>query len=618
MSSFVRLARGVLPAVAVAAALLVVTPGLEAPFSTPKRWVLLGAAALALALLPWSRRRVAWPLALLPAAALVTLPFALGSAPEPTGTWLAFSVLAFAWASGGVDARWLASSLVSSGALVAVVALAQAAGVDPFAALVPHADGERLRVYSTLGNPDFVASALTVVLCLAVAQAAEAARRVPWLLGAALVLLGLAVTRSFGTVASLGAALVVGALHLARSGAARARVAAVGSAMASDGAGSTYGDRQPARSTVAAGTDDAGASPAPDASDDDKQPARSTVTAGTGGTSASRDAGATDGEAKSARSTAAAGPGDARTSRERAVSDGDPRSAPSTVARISGDASDSRDADATVGDAMSARSTGPAGPGDAGATESDATPVRSTGPAGTGDAGASRYFGESDGDGNPARSTVAKSTGDASASRDAGGDRKSVRSAAGGTRGEPARSTARARMRWLVLPAVGALAVLLLPLAGRSFSDAAEGRLYLTRVIAPHALDAPLSGLGPGAVEALWPAWEVEWWRARCGDDAACVAADPRSRFAALQDHAHDDWLEVLVERGLLGLASLLVLFAFALRRAWRSPRVLGTGVVAALVAMMTRAALDFPLARPADLCLLAAVVGLASHLEEP
>lgn len=418
MPSLLHLARGVLPAVAVTAALVAVVPGLEAPFSTPKRWVLLVAAALALALLPWSRRRLAWPPALLPATALVTLPFALGSAPAPTWTWLSFGALAFAWASSGVDARWLVPSVVVSGALVAVVALVQAAGVDPFAAFVPHADGERLRVYATLGNPDFVASALTVVLCLAVAWTVEATRRGPWLLGVALVLLGLAVTRSFATVASLGAALVLGAVHLFRPAAA--------------------------------------------------------------------------------------------TSRDRTA------------------------------------------PG--------------------GDAEAMRFAALSD----------------------------------------------RSRARWLVLAAPGLVAVLLLPLAGRSLADAAEGRLYLARVIAPHALDAPLAGLGPGATEALWPVWEVEWWRARCGDDAACVAADPRFRFAALQDHAHDDSLEVLVERGLPGLAALVVLFAFALRRAWRSRRPLGTGVVAALVAVMTRAALDFPLARPADLCLLAAVVGLASSLEEP
>lgn len=490
----VRLARGVLPAVTVAAALLVVAPGLGAPFSTPKRWVLIAAATAALALLPWSRRRLAGPLALLPVTAVLTLPFALGSAPEPTWTWLAFGLLAFAWASSGVDARGLVPAVVGSGALVAVIALAQDAGLDPFAALVPHADGERLRVYATLGNPDFVASALTVVLCLAAAWAVEATRRAPWLIGLALVLLGLAVTRSFATVASLGAALAASALHLARSTSRRAKAEAT---------------RVPA---------------APRARD-------------AGGHDASADA--AEGPASTERTPGAA-------------DDCATRHAPS--------------------------------PEEPGAAHDGQAPDRGPTPG-------QRF---------------------AASGREASHDAPPTSARRADVL--PARPAPR-RLLWLAMALLVALAV---PLAGRSLSSAAAGRLYLARVIAPHALDAPLVGLGPGAVEALWPAWEVEWWRARCGSDAACVAADPRSRFAALQDHAHDDWLEVLVERGLVGLAALLALFAFALRRAWRSPRALGTGVVAALVAMMTRAALDFPLARPADLCLLAAVVGLASHLEEP
>lgn len=497
MSFPVRLARGVLPAVTVAAALLVVAPGLDAPFSTPKRWVLIAAAAAALALLPWSRRRLAWPLALLPVTAVLTLPFALGTAPAPTWTWLAFGLLAFAWASSGVDARGLVPAVVVGGALVALIALAQGAGLDPFAALVPHADGERLRVYATLGNPDFVASMLTLVLCLAAAQAAEATRRGPWLLGLALVLLGLAVTRSFATVASLGAALAASALHLARSTSRRAKAEATRVLPASR----------------------------------------------------ARDAGRHDASADAAARSAATAPTHGLAVHDR---DAAPRSsaAPESL--------DARD--------------------DVQATGRGTTPGQ-------------RF---------------------AASSREAARDAPPTSARRSDVL--PARPAAH-RLAGL---AIGLFLVLLVPLAGRSLPDAAAGRLYLARVIAPHALDAPLVGLGPGAVEALWPAWEVEWWRARCGSDAACVAADPRSRFAALQDHAHDDWLEVLVERGLVGLAALLALFAFALRRAWRSPRALGTGVVAALVAMMTRAALDFPLARPADLCLLAAVVGLASHLEEP
>lgn len=385
-----RLARGPVPAVAIAAALLAVAPPLGAPFSTPKRVVLVGAAGVALVLWPWSRRRVPWPLVLpVISAGLSAL---LGASAEPSAAWtqLAFAVLAFCWASGGVAPAWVPRSATACGALVAAIAISQAVGVDPFSALSPDAAGTRLAVYATLGNPDFVASALCVVLCLALG----AGWRWPVSLGVALVLgAALYVTRSFATVAALGVGATVAALHR--------------------------------------------------------------------------------------------------------------------------------------------------------------------------------------------------------------------------------RASLDQRARLVLVAAVLGIAALAVPLTGRSLSDAAQGRRYLVAVALPHALDAPLLGLGPGATEALWPGWELDWWKRRCGDDATCVAGDAAFRFAGMQDHLHADWLEVLVERGLAGLLSLALLFAVAARQAWGSRTALATATVAALAVSATRALADFPLARPADLCLLAAVVGLAFSVED-
>jgi O-antigen ligase len=400
-----RLARGVLPAATVAAVLLVLVPGLEAPFTLPKRVVLIGAAGVTAALLPWSRPRRAWAFLAPAISAVASASMGLVSRPDVAWAAVAFGVLAFAWASGGLDAALLLPSMAATGSLVALVALGQAAGVDPFASLAPQAGDGRLRLYATLGNPDFVASALTVVLCLtlggwALSRTPERPfARPAWLGAAALMIAALAATRSFATVASLGAALAAALAHARRWG----------------------------------------------------------------------------------------------------------------------------------------------GP----------TP------------------------------------------------------------------TARRKTLLATALAVIAAASLLAPLAGRSLSAAVEGRVYLWRVVAGHAFDAPVVGLGPGAVEAMWPGWEVEWWRARCGSDALCVAADPLSRFAALQDHAHCDWLELLVERGALGLAAFLSSLGLALRRAWRSSGPLAAASFAAVAALSTRATFDFPLARPADLCLLAAVVGLAFSQED-
>lgn len=157
---------------------------------------------------------------------------------------------------------------------------------------------------------------------------------------------------------------------------------------------------------------------------------------------------------------------------------------------------------------------------------------------------------------------------------------------------------------------VSALLLLLaLPLLSRDVERALRGRLYLVAVALPHVTEAPMLGQGPGAVVEGWPRWELEHWQARCGD-ATCVQQHPDGRFTGLQDHVHADWLEVVLERGLLGLAALLVALGVALRTAWRNPQ--GAPVFAALVAALTRTLVDFPLERPADLAVLAFLVSLA------
>jgi O-antigen ligase len=163
--------------------------------------------------------------------------------------------------------------------------------------------------------------------------------------------------------------------------------------------------------------------------------------------------------------------------------------------------------------------------------------------------------------------------------------------------------------RWLLAGAVVVGAVLLVGLAGRDVATSAQGRWYLASVVAPHVIDAPLIGLGPGAVELHWPRWELELWTRRCGEDAGCVARHPDFQFTGLEAHAHDDWLEVWLEAGPLALGALLALVVARLRDAWRSAAPFAG---AALVVIAARALVDFPLHRPADWAVLALVCALA------
>lgn len=154
--------------------------------------------------------------------------------------------------------------------------------------------------------------------------------------------------------------------------------------------------------------------------------------------------------------------------------------------------------------------------------------------------------------------------------------------------------------RWVVPAAFVVVGVLSLGVFDREPLRALRGRWYLTQVVTPHLLEAPLTGLGPGAVELHWAGWELELWRARCGDDAACVQAHPEFPFNGLQDHVHDDWLELWLELGPVAVGALAFWFVRRLRDA-RQPF-----VTAALLVLVTRSLFDFPLHRPADWACLA------------
>jgi O-antigen ligase len=162
--------------------------------------------------------------------------------------------------------------------------------------------------------------------------------------------------------------------------------------------------------------------------------------------------------------------------------------------------------------------------------------------------------------------------------------------------------------RWgASLLAVLAVALLLLAVRERSLSTVLAGRLYLWEVAARHVVDAPVFGHGPGSFVTLWPSWEAEHW--------ARGASAEQQRFAAVQDHAHLDYLEWLLELGLVGTVPRLLLLLAAL---WAGRRAVDTrdrALIAALAALAARALTDFPLARPAELCLFAVLTALALTL---
>jgi O-antigen ligase len=116
--------------------------------------------------------------------------------------------------------------------------------------------------------------------------------------------------------------------------------------------------------------------------------------------------------------------------------------------------------------------------------------------------------------------------------------------------------------RWVALGAAVLLVVLVLvvpsPLRAKMLSmfdlssPSATERLYFWRAGGRMIADAPLLGLGPGAVLRKYPAYR-----------------DPAARRPGTS-HLHNNFVQIAAERGLLGLAAWCAIWAIYLAKAWR------------------------------------------------
>jgi putative inorganic carbon (hco3(-)) transporter len=163
-----------------------------------------------------------------------------------------------------------------------------------------------------------------------------------------------------------------------------------------------------------------------------------------------------------------------------------------------------------------------------------------------------------------------------------------------------------------VAVACGLAAIVIIGVStARPLRETLAGRIYIWQVVWPHAFEAPWVGQGPGAFALLYPGWERE---ARRRPPTAAAAR----YFAGPQQHAHNDYLEALVERGLAGPVTMLLVLTTCLRGGRRAFRPSGLapgatepgaeplmiGATAALAALGAVAFVDFPLARPAETAL--------------
>ncbi len=165
----------------------------------------------------------------------------------------------------------------------------------------------------------------------------------------------------------------------------------------------------------------------------------------------------------------------------------------------------------------------------------------------------------------------------------------------------------RGRRRALILAfIVAAAAAIVVFSTGRSLGETVAGRLYIWRVTAPHVAERPLAGFGPGAFEPMYVGWQADAWRAR-------RFTRWYRRFTALQDHAHNDFLEIAVDSGVpaaAAFAGFIVSLLFARRRA-RGPVALAASC--SVVAISAAALVDFPFHRPGELFVFWMVAGVVA-----
>lgn len=154
--------------------------------------------------------------------------------------------------------------------------------------------------------------------------------------------------------------------------------------------------------------------------------------------------------------------------------------------------------------------------------------------------------------------------------------------------------------RWW-LAGVPAAALLLWLAPARPLGDTLQGRWYFTRVAAAHFTEIPLIGYGPGSFELQFARWQVAW----LGDP---VNRERDVKFTGPVDHAHNDYVEMAVDYGPVGLAAFLVLCGWLIVTA---PRDRPAGAWAGLAALFAIGCFDFPFHRPAEWALFWLLSGM-------
>jgi putative inorganic carbon (hco3(-)) transporter len=149
-------------------------------------------------------------------------------------------------------------------------------------------------------------------------------------------------------------------------------------------------------------------------------------------------------------------------------------------------------------------------------------------------------------------------------------------------------------LRWL-FAGLAVCTILMLLSPARPLEKTIAGRVYIWRIAFNHIDQIPLAGYGPGAFALRYAQWETDY-----------IHANPQNPFfSGLQDHAHNDYVEFLVDYGILGFCAFFVTIGLGAPLFHRRSRLpLENGIGASIIALLAIALVDFPMHRPAELYL--------------
>jgi O-antigen ligase len=159
---------------------------------------------------------------------------------------------------------------------------------------------------------------------------------------------------------------------------------------------------------------------------------------------------------------------------------------------------------------------------------------------------------------------------------------------------------ARRRIFLIALPvALVSMVLLFLMSPTRSLGTTLAGRWFIAGTILEHWKEIPFFGFGPGAFPEQFARWQNEWLQ-------VTAVGNPQLRFAGPLDHAHNDYLELLVNFGYAGLAAFLAfclpLFRdFIKSKAGSADKLLLAARLSPPLILLAIALVDFPFQRPAE-----------------